>query len=590
MCGILVAFAKKGTLDENSCSKASKKIFSRGPDFNFSRYKLNGKLFLSQTVLSVTGNPQNNLHYTTSKTGKYEILFNGEIYNFKDLHKNILNGRGHANISKTDTETLVNLHEECDSSKVFESLKGMFAYVLFDSQKNILTIARDIVGEKVLYQYEDESIFIVSSQIGPILELAKDIRIDKDILKEYFFTRHLITREKTVYKNLTTILPGSLKTIDLNEFKIKLQKRYTFSDWFNSDELKKNIEKSSDNLLNNMNNVFAENAKTISPQINYFSVLSGGVDSSLVSKYLYENSDLKPNLICLQFPNKDAIASEINNFNKFFTGSIHTKMVTEDLFKDFIKDSYQSICMPLPTHSFISQAILAKEVNNLGSKVLLTGDGGDELFGGYEFYKTLKEYHILPEQNPSIYSGVVDIGINFNNWKAGELREESQNIWNKTTQLFKDFGPNEATIQSILLLDSTVQLESVGIRASDTMSMMSSVESRGFFLSQDIVSLALHTPGIHKINNITPNEENMTRPLLKDLFKKNFGADLLKPKQGFSGFPNESMKKIITDYKVTQDFLEITNLGDFSIEKNIALEWKLLNTEYFLREFQSYIK
>ena len=63
MCGILVAFAKKGTLDENSCSRASKKIFSRGPDFNFSRFKLNGKLFLSQTVLSITGNPQNNLNY-----------------------------------------------------------------------------------------------------------------------------------------------------------------------------------------------------------------------------------------------------------------------------------------------------------------------------------------------------------------------------------------------------------------------------------------------------------------------------------------------------------------------------------------------
>ncbi len=88
MCGILVAFAKKGTLDENSCSRASKKIFSRGPDFNFSRFKLNGKLFLSQTVLSITGNPQNNLNYTTSQSGRYEILFNGEIYNFKELQKN----------------------------------------------------------------------------------------------------------------------------------------------------------------------------------------------------------------------------------------------------------------------------------------------------------------------------------------------------------------------------------------------------------------------------------------------------------------------------------------------------------------------
>ena len=588
MCGILVAFAKKGTLDENSCSRASKKIFSRGPDFNFSRFKLNGKLFLSQTVLSITGNPQNNLNYTTSQSGRYEILFNGEIYNFKELQEKSLGNR--TNISKTDTETLVNLHEENGPDKVIESLKGMFAYVVFDSKKNNLTIARDIVGEKVLYQYEDESVFIVSSQIGPILEIAQDISIDKDTLREYFFTRHLITRKNTAYKNLKTYLPGSLKTIELNEFKVKVNKRYTFSDWFNPDTLKKNMEKPLDKLLENTNDIFSENAKTISPEIDYFSVISGGLDSSLVSKYVYENSDLKPKLICLQFPEKDSIASEITNFNSFFNSRIHIKMVTEDLFGDFIENSYKSICMPLPTHSFISQAILAKEVNDQGSKVLLTGDGGDELFGGYEFYKTLDEYHNLPESNPSIYSGVVDIGIKFNNWDTRNLSDESKDAWNSAIKLFEDFSPNEATIQSILMLDSTIQLESVGIRASDTMSMMSSVESRGFFLSQDIVSLALHTPAIYKINNRSSNKEGVTRPLIKSLFKKNFSPDLLKPKQGFSGFPNESMKKIISDFQITEDFLEITNLSDLNLENNIALEWKLLNTEYFLREFSSYIK
>ena len=588
MCGILVAFAKKGTLDKNHCSEASKKIFSRGPDFNFSRFKMDGRLFLSQTVLSITGNPQDNLNYTTSQNGRYEILFNGEIYNFEDLQKKLLSDR--PNISNTDTETLVNLHENNDADKVFENLKGMFAYVLYDSQKNIITIARDIVGEKVLYQYEDESIFIVSSQIGPILELSKDISINRDSLREYFFTRHLITRKNTIYKNLNTYLPGSLKTIDLNEYKIKHEKRYTFSDWFNPDLLKKNMEKSNDELLQNMNNVFAQNAKKISPKIDYFSVISGGLDSSLVSKYLHDNSDLKPQLICLQFPKKDSIASEIHSFNPFFKNPIQIKMVTEDLFGDFIEDSYNSICMPLPTHSFISQAILAKQVNSTGSKVLLTGDGGDELFGGYEFYKTLNEYDILPETNPSIYSGTVDIGIKFNNWNANNLNEESRSIWNSTIKLFEDFSPNEATIQSILMLDTAIQLESVGIRASDTMSMMSSVESRALFLSQDIVSLAFHTPAIYKINNKSSNKDDVTRPLIKSLFKKNFNSDLIKPKQGFSGFPNESMKKIISNFKITEDLLEITNLKELNLENNIALEWKLLNTEYFLREFDSYIK
>ncbi|MEC7880553.1 MAG: asparagine synthase-related protein, partial [Chloroflexota bacterium] len=525
MCGILVAYAKKGTLDENSCSEASKKIFSRGPDYNFSRFKLNGRLFLSQTVLSITGNPRNNLNYTTSQNRRYEILFNGEIYNFKDLQNKFL--RDNPNISNTDTETLVNLHEKNEPDKVFENLKGMFAYVLYDSQKNTLTIARDILGEKVLYQYEDESIFIISSQIGPILELSKNISINKDALREYFFTRHLITRRNTIYNNLNTYLPGSLKTIDLNEYKVKHEKRYTLSEWFNPDILKRNAEKSNDELLQNMDNIFAKNAKTILPDIDCYSVISGGLDSSLASKYLQDNSNLNPQLICLQFPKKDHVASEIHKFSEFFKNPIKIKTVTEDLFGDFIKEAYKSTCLPLPTHSFISQAILAKEVNNYGSKVLFTGDGGDELFGGYEFYKTLNEYHIPPETNPSIYSGIVDIGVKFNNWNANDINEESRNIWNATFKLYKDFNSNEATIQSILMLDSTIQLESVGIRGSDSMSMMSSVESRGFFLSEDIVSFALHTPAIYKINNKSPNKEEVTRPLIKNLFKKNFNSDLL---------------------------------------------------------------
>ena len=67
MCGVLVAFAKEGQLNENDCKRASEKIFSRGPDFNFSRFKLSNRLFLSQTVLSITGKPELNLDYTTSK-------------------------------------------------------------------------------------------------------------------------------------------------------------------------------------------------------------------------------------------------------------------------------------------------------------------------------------------------------------------------------------------------------------------------------------------------------------------------------------------------------------------------------------------
>ena len=100
---------------------------------------------------------------------------------------------------------------------------------------------------------------------------------------------------------------------------------------------------------------------------------------------------------------------------KFLNDKIEQINVNVDLFENFLEESYRSICMPLPTHSFISQAILAREVNKNGAKILFTGDGGDELFGGYEFYKTL-EYDKEYKYNPSVYSGIFNQGVTFNNF------------------------------------------------------------------------------------------------------------------------------------------------------------------------------
>ena len=86
-------------------------------------------------------------------------------------------------------------------------------------------------------------------------------------------------------------------------------------------------------------------------------------------------------------------------------------------------------------------------------------------------------------------------------------------------------------------------------------------------------------------NKILFTDKVETRPLMKQLFIKNFDKSLLKPKQGFSGFPNESMRKVINSYKNTMELLEIKDFENLNVEDNLALEWKLLNVEYFLKNF-----
>ena len=91
-------------------------------------------------------------------------------------------------------------------------------------------------------------------------------------------------------------------------------------------------------------------------------------------------------------------------------------------------------------------------------------------------------------------------------------------------------------------------------------------------------------------NKISITNEVETRPLMKQLFIKNFDKSLLKPKQGFSGFPNESMRRVINNFSNTIELLEIKDFGNLNVEDNLALEWKLLNVEYFLKTFSNYAK
>jgi asparagine synthase (glutamine-hydrolysing) len=401
-------------------------------------------------------------------------------------------------------------------------------------------------------------------------------------LKNYFFTRHLLTEKETVYENINVFQPGETLEINLKSLVKKFLHIEKLTDLICEDKLKDNSKKNDNDILIEADNIMKKNAEFLNPEIDFFSVVSGGIDSTLVSKYLNDFSDKKPNYICLQFPKKDNVASGVKSFEKYLKNTIKEVNVDVDLFQNYLNESYKSICMPLPTHSFISQAILAREVNKEGAKILFTGDGGDELFGGYEFYKTIN-FNNSYKYNPSVYSGVYNQGVKFKNYNFDELKEINSSQWNNIFDNYHNFNLLEANVHSILLLDTKVQLESVGIRASDTMSMMSSVESRGFFLTKMILDFAINLPANKKILVKSNNIE--TRPLMKNLFVKQFDKSLLKPKQGFSGFPNESMKKIINNFNTTREFLDIEEFEKLDIENNLALEWKFLNVEYFLEIF-----
>ena len=202
MCGILLIVSKK-KLHKDNCLKAESFIKSRGPDFLNNSFFLKDKIFLSNSILSITGQKKNKDKLIKSKNGEYILSFNGEIYNWKDLLK-----KYQLVECKNDSELLVNMFESLNPSKISKSINGMFAYCVYDKSKNTIHFASDPQGEKKLFIYKSKSLIIISSTINSILSYIKKDILDTELIKNYFYSRHMIYYENTIFKNIKVVDPG----------------------------------------------------------------------------------------------------------------------------------------------------------------------------------------------------------------------------------------------------------------------------------------------------------------------------------------------------------------------------------------------
>ena len=293
--------------------------------------------------------------------------------------------------------------------------------------------------------------------------------------------------------------------------------------------------------------------------------------------------------IALNFDHKDESFNNISLIEKEAAIYVDRLNISIDDYANKINEIYEYNCSPLATHSFISQYFVSNFCKQNNIKVLLTGDGGDELFGGYELYKKYKYLNQIPKISPSNYSNLQFENIFFDDEIIEVQKKNLELQWKKSLEAY-DFIDNEKERieQAMLLTDSYLQLESVGIRSSDMMSMINSVEARSIYLLKDIVKLALNLPIEYKINN--KEEENLkTKFLLKKILKNlcNEKEDVIVRKQGFSGFPNEAGKLILQNnqFKRSTEVLGLPKNSFEIIKNNRALEWKLINIELFLLNY-----
>lgn len=573
MCGILGFISKN---NQNGIDK--KKLIShltsllrhRGPDAENIYISSNKRLFLGHTRLSIQDLSNKGSQPMEIENGRFVISFNGEIYNHYELRKSLK----YKWKSNCDTETLLICFEEWGITETLNQIDGMFAIILYDKLLQKIILIRDRYGEKPLYYGEVNGDIIFSSELKVFTKYPNfNNKICKDAVINYL-KYNFIPSPYTIFENILKINQGSMIEYDLN--KKKDLKECNQIEWFNPNSL---IDKNYHNELNSCNEIeliqkcetlleSSVNSRLISDApLGVF--LSGGVDSSLVAYFASKKIE-NLNTHCVSFNEDDYNEGNIAKKTSSFLGSNHHEhKFDHNTFLNFaekmplIYDEPFSDISQLPT-SFLSSMVS----KNL--KVALSGDGGDEFFGGYKKYLWRDKYWkkfswikydkrlkignflydnflhnaflkslfpkkfvsniiqlskrlIFVKNNNDLYNSLisnlyVDYPINF----------EPINLINITDTLDKLSIKHLDFSERMMLYDIMFTLSNGILCKLDRASMHSSLETRLPFLNIKLNKFALNLPSKYKINEY--ETKFILKKLLYQIYDKNIFS---KNKTGF---------------------------------------------------------
>jgi asparagine synthase (glutamine-hydrolysing) len=373
MCGI-TGFV--GSEDVKLIKKMTGMLAHRGPDdfgYFYDKDVCMGHRRLSIIDLNSGKQPIHN------EDESVWIIFNGEIYNYKKLRFE-LQKKGHRFYTNSDTETIVHAYEEY-GDRCPEKLRGMFAFAIWDCGKKKLLLVRDRMGIKPLYYTVLDGKFIFSSEIKSML-LDGDVKreVDKSSLHEYL-TFFYVPGPKTMFRNIYKVLPGNILTYEDGEVKTK---RY----W----ELKipRDEEKNENYYVEMLRNILKESVEMrLMSEVPLGVYLSGGLDSSSIVAFMKEVTDGPIETFSIGFGKDDPVdeLSFARSVAEHFETNHHEIVVDQSCVKLLPKITWhldEPVADPVSIPIYLLSEFSKKRVT-----VVLSGEGGDEMFGGYRQYRNL---------------------------------------------------------------------------------------------------------------------------------------------------------------------------------------------------------
>ncbi|MCE3238506.1 MAG: asparagine synthase (glutamine-hydrolyzing) [Gammaproteobacteria bacterium] len=395
MCGFagFIGFNNLSLMEaQNIVNNMGDKISHRGPDDSGSWIDEHAQIALTHRRLSILDLSPAGHQPMVSFSNRYVLVFNGEIYNHLDLrrqlHMEVQSGtfswRGHS-----DTETLLSCIEIWGLEKTLQSSIGMFSLSLWDKQKRELVLARDRIGEKPLYYGWINNIFLFGSELKSLkTHPAFQAEIDRNALSLYM--RHnYIPSPYSIYKGIYKLTPGTWLKIEADQRGSSLTPPRPYWSCFEvtNQNIKNSLNESEDKLIAGLDSLLHNViSKQMIADVPVGAFLSGGIDSSLIVALMQSQSTQPIKTFTIGFDNTAYNEAPFAKAIASYLKTDHTEFyVTPKQIIDLVPRLPQIYDEPFSDSSQIPTFLVA-EMAHRNVKVSLSGDGGDELFGGYSHY------------------------------------------------------------------------------------------------------------------------------------------------------------------------------------------------------------
>jgi len=558
MCGI-AGFTRFQALDadKGTLLKMGSAIQHRGPDA--AGIYIDEHVGLCHQRLSILDLSEAGNQPMKSSTGRYIIAYNGEVYNFLDLRQE-LETEGNTFKTHTDTEVILRLYEK-NGIDFIHALNGMFAIAIWDTVEHSLFLARDRLGKKPLYYYQENGCFAFASEIKSLLCIPNiDRSIRLDAIKDYFAYQY-IPDPKTIFKNIYKLNPGHWIKVDSNAVKIHQYWDVSFS----------NISKKSQSAIEeDLYNLLEDSVtKRMISDVPLGAFLSGGIDSSAIVGMMAHNSNHPITTCSIGFDNKkyDEIKYAKKVANLFNTN--HNEFTVKTNVSENLKKIAAFFDEPFSDQSFVPTYFVSQLARKQVT-VALAGDGGDENFAGYSKYTvdqtennirnlipSLVRRNLFPplaqlmssSNNPYLRKGcslLNTLSVNpdraffitnsffneqiWNNIVIGDLKRETSNYDPaEITTHFYNKADTDNHLSKILYTDIKTYLPGDILVKVDRMSMANSLETRAPILDYRVVEYAASIPSSMKL------KKNEKKYILKNCLSNLLPHDILyRKKMGFS--------------------------------------------------------